>query len=169
MGIPVGSHGRRGLYSLGNVRQVQNNSDGLGSFFETKTQKYLSFSLENPSLDYLLPGKGSFSLPSLLAIHIFQRDSQVIFGIGSILGTGGHCTAGGHGRNLHLPPAWHSHHFSSHCHPCPSSCYSLRICLSLHRPRMGFSVFQLFGKLREVVPHLLFALQMFLTGIPRLS
>lgn len=40
--------------------------------FETKTEKIFPFFLDNPSLDYLLPGKGS-SLLSLLAIPIFQH------------------------------------------------------------------------------------------------
>lgn len=147
----MGSHGRRGLYSLGNARQMWKNSNGLGSFI---------------SLLRIIPVWTSIST----AICILQPDLQVVFGMGgapvvtgNILRTEGTL----HRRNLHVPPAWCSH-FSSHCHHVPAPAVP-KGSACLHRARMGFSIFQLFGNSRKMVLHLLFALQMFLTGISRLS
>lgn len=111
MGIPAGSHGRRGFYSLGNVRQMRNNSDGLGSFI--------------PFLWIIL---GWTAIPTAVCIlQVFCGMGGLQWRRGIFQGLRGCSIARGHRRNLYIPPAWRSN-FSSHCHLRPSFCCSLRIC-----------------------------------------
>lgn len=95
--------------SLGNLRPIQSNSNELSEASEEQpptVETKTCLSLENPSLDYLLPGKVfSTALPSSNpSFEDFFTDG---FGSGRaavvtwlILETGGHCTVDGHKRKL---------------------------------------------------------------------
>lgn len=120
--------------------------------------EFHSFSLDNSRLDYHFHCHPCFAAG--FASGFWEGRAPVV--TGSILGTGGTL----HSQKKPAHPSCLVFLFLLMLSPTSQL---LLFPKDLHRHRMGFSIFQLLGKSRQMVPHLLVALQMLLTGIPRLS